>query len=65
MLLEEDDTAGDIFECKLGNLPGGETALLTMSYAVELSYQPCGAVRFTLPTVLNPRYMPGETNRKH
>ncbi|CAG2190010.1 unnamed protein product [Mytilus edulis] len=60
MLLEEDDTAGDIFECKLGNLPGGETALLTMSYAVELSYQPGGAVRFTLPTVLNPRYMPVE-----
>ncbi|CAC5422000.1 unnamed protein product [Mytilus coruscus] len=58
MLLEEEDTAGDIFECKLGNLPGGETALLTMSYAVELSYQPGGAVRFTLPTVLNPRYMP-------
>ncbi|XP_076104568.1 von Willebrand factor A domain-containing protein 5A-like isoform X1 [Mytilus galloprovincialis] len=60
MLLEEDDTAGDIFECKLGNLPGGETALLTMSYAVELLYHPGGAVRFTLPTVLNPRYMPVE-----
>jgi hypothetical protein len=29
MLLSEDDTAGDIFECKIGNLPAGETALLT------------------------------------
>ncbi|XP_063434776.1 von Willebrand factor A domain-containing protein 5A-like isoform X2 [Mytilus trossulus] len=60
MLLEEEYTAGDIFECKLGNLPGGEIAILTMSYAVELSYQPGGTVRFTLPTVLNPRYMPVE-----
>jgi hypothetical protein len=24
MLLSEDDTAGDIFECKIGNLPAGD-----------------------------------------
>ena len=60
MLLSEDDSAGDIFECKLGNLPAGETAKLTMSYVVELSVEPEGKMRFTVPTVLNPRYSPGK-----
>lgn len=59
MLLAEDDNAGDIFECKLGNLPARETAILTMSYVVELSATPRGEMRFILPTVLNPRYFPG------
>ena len=58
MLLSEDDTAGDIFECKIGNLPAGETALLTMGFIAELSVEPEGKMRFTLPTVLNPRYFP-------
>ncbi|XP_063435543.1 von Willebrand factor A domain-containing protein 5A-like [Mytilus trossulus] len=58
MLLSEDDASGDIFECKLGNLPAGEKALLTMSYVVELSVETDGKVRFTLPTVLTPRYSP-------
>ena len=31
MLLSEDDHSGDIFECNLGNLPAGETAMLTIS----------------------------------
>ncbi|CAG2243183.1 unnamed protein product [Mytilus edulis] len=58
MLLSEDDASGDIFECKLGNLPAGEMALLTISYVVELSVETDGKVRFTLPTVLTPRYSP-------
>ncbi|XP_071167548.1 von Willebrand factor A domain-containing protein 5A-like isoform X5 [Mytilus edulis] len=58
MLLSEDDASGDIFECKLGNLPAGEKALLTISYVVELSVETDGKVRFTLPTVLTPRYSP-------
>jgi len=60
MLLSEDDTAGDIFECKIGNLPAGETALLTMGFIAELSVEPEEKMRFTLPTVLNPRYFPGK-----
>lgn len=60
MLLSEDDTAGDIFECKIGNLPAGETALLTVGFIAELSVEPEGKMRFTLPTVLNPRYFPGK-----
>ncbi|CAC5412219.1 unnamed protein product [Mytilus coruscus] len=58
MLLSEDDTSADIFECKLGNLPAGEWALLTISYVVELSVETDGKIRFTLPTVLTPRYSP-------
>ncbi|XP_052099163.1 von Willebrand factor A domain-containing protein 5A-like isoform X2 [Mytilus californianus] len=58
MLLSEDDASADIFECKLGNLPAGERALLTISYVVELSVETDGKMRFTLPTVLTPRYSP-------
>ncbi|VDI27450.1 Hypothetical predicted protein [Mytilus galloprovincialis] len=58
MLLSEDDASADIFECKLGNLPAGEKALLTISYVVELSVETDRKVRFTLPTVLTPRYSP-------
>lgn len=59
LFISEADTAGDTFECKLGNLPAGESAVLTLSYVVELSVQPDGKLRFILPTVLNPRYSPG------
>ncbi|XP_076104765.1 von Willebrand factor A domain-containing protein 5A-like [Mytilus galloprovincialis] len=58
LFISEADTAGDTFECKLGNLPAGESAVLTLSYVVELSVQPDGKLRFILPTVLNPRYSP-------
>ncbi|XP_071167550.1 von Willebrand factor A domain-containing protein 5A-like [Mytilus edulis] len=58
MFLSEDDASADIFECKLGNLPAGEMALLTISYVVELSIETEGKIRFTLPTVLTPRYTP-------
>jgi hypothetical protein len=46
MLLAEDDTAGDILECRLSNLPARETAILTLSYVIELSAEPRGAMRF-------------------
>ncbi|XP_063434587.1 von Willebrand factor A domain-containing protein 5A-like isoform X2 [Mytilus trossulus] len=58
LFMSEADTAGDTFECKLGNLPAGESAVLTLSYVVELSVEPDGKLRFILPTVLNPRYSP-------
>lgn len=60
MYLAEDDHSGDVFECKLGNLPAGEMADLTMCYVIELSPEVDGILRFTLPMVLNPRYSPGK-----
>ena len=59
MLLKEDDTAGDIFQCTLGNLPPKTDAKISFSYVIELPQEPDGKIRFTLPTVLNPRYSPG------
>lgn len=56
--LAEDDLSGDVFECKLGNLPPRETAVLTFCYVTELSPQVNGSLKFTLPMVLNPRYSP-------
>ncbi|XP_069107143.1 von Willebrand factor A domain-containing protein 5A-like isoform X2 [Argopecten irradians] len=58
MLLSESDTSGDVFECKLGNLPPHGAATLTFSYVTELTTDSEGIVTFTLPTVLNPRYTP-------
>ncbi|XP_069106655.1 von Willebrand factor A domain-containing protein 5A-like isoform X2 [Argopecten irradians] len=58
MLLSESDTSGDVFECKLGNLPPHGAATLTFSYVTELTTGSEGIVTFTLPTVLNPRYTP-------
>ncbi|XP_069107151.1 von Willebrand factor A domain-containing protein 5A-like isoform X1 [Argopecten irradians] len=58
MLLSESDTSGDVFECKLGNLPSHGAATLTFSYVTELTTDSEGIVTFTLPTVLNPRYTP-------
>ncbi|CAG2252508.1 unnamed protein product [Mytilus edulis] len=56
MFLSECKTSADIFVCKLGNLQSGEVAILTMSYVAELSVETDGKMRFTLPTVLLPRY---------
>ena len=59
MLMKEDDKAGDIFQCTLGNLPPKTDAKISFSYVIELPQEPDGKIRFTLPTVLNPRYSPG------
>ncbi|XP_036603068.1 von Willebrand factor A domain-containing protein 5A-like isoform X2 [Trichosurus vulpecula] len=56
-LLEQDSSSGDIFSCSLGNLPPGQKAAVTLSYVQELSLEADGAVRFVLPTILNPRYV--------
>ncbi|XP_060602108.1 von Willebrand factor A domain-containing protein 5A-like, partial [Ruditapes philippinarum] len=56
MLLKEDSSAGDIFSCMLGNLPAKTEASLVMKYVIELPQEPDGQLRFTLPTVLNPRH---------
>ncbi|XP_060552028.1 von Willebrand factor A domain-containing protein 5A-like [Ruditapes philippinarum] len=59
MLLKEDSSAGDIFSCMLGNLPAKTEASLVMKYVIELPQEPDGQLRFTLPTVLNPRHFSG------
>ena len=59
MLLEEDQNAGDIFKCTLGNIPPKTDAKIAFSYVLELPQEADGQIRFTLPTVLNPRYSPG------
>ncbi|XP_076095358.1 von Willebrand factor A domain-containing protein 5A-like [Mytilus galloprovincialis] len=56
LFLSESKYAGDIFVCRLGNLDAGETAILTISYVVELTVQPDGDLNFVLPYVLNTRY---------
>ncbi|KAL3888729.1 hypothetical protein ACJMK2_001092 [Sinanodonta woodiana] len=58
MLLQEDESAGDIFSCKLGNFPSKAEARIVFGFATELDLEPDGKVKFTLPTVLNPRYSP-------
>ncbi|XP_052281439.1 von Willebrand factor A domain-containing protein 5A-like isoform X2 [Dreissena polymorpha] len=58
MLLKEDTTSSDTFQCTLGNLPPGKDAVLKMSLVNELPQEADGKLRFTLPTVLNPRYSP-------
>ena len=60
MLLEEDDASGDIFRCRVGNLPPGAEAAIKFAYVIELCLSPEGAVVFVLPTQLNPRYNPSE-----
>jgi len=60
MLLEEDESSGDIFRCLVGNLPPGAEAAIKFAYAIELKLSPDGSVEFVLPTQLNPRYNPSE-----
>uniref|UniRef100_A0A2K6F1H5 VIT domain-containing protein n=1 Tax=Propithecus coquereli TaxID=379532 RepID=A0A2K6F1H5_PROCO len=55
-LLEEDVSSRDVFSCNVGNLQPGAKVALTLRYVQELSLEADGALRFVLPTVLNPRY---------
>uniref|UniRef100_A0A8C5WZ30 von Willebrand factor A domain-containing protein 5A-like n=1 Tax=Laticauda laticaudata TaxID=8630 RepID=A0A8C5WZ30_LATLA len=57
-LLGREENTSDIFMCNLGNLPPGEKATLKLHYVQALAVEPDDAVRFVLPTVLNPRYVP-------
>ena len=61
-LIEESSNSGDIFKCKIGNLPPETEAVLSFSYVVDLATTSAegedDAVVFTLPSVLNPRYCP-------
>ncbi|XP_078522465.1 von Willebrand factor A domain-containing protein 5A-like [Lissotriton helveticus] len=62
--LEEDSSSGDIFSCSVGNLHPNQEAAVTLSFVRELPLEPDGAVRFVLPTVLNPRYNPQDVEVK-
>ncbi|VDK31500.1 unnamed protein product [Dibothriocephalus latus] len=63
--MEEDELMGDTFAIKVGNIPPTETAVIKMCYFCRLrahnvtddSGDRAMAI-FTLPSVLNPRYMP-------
>ncbi|EPQ09848.1 von Willebrand factor A domain-containing protein 5A [Myotis brandtii] len=64
-LLEEDDQAGDIFSCNVGNLPPGSKAALTLKYVQELPLEADGALRYVLPAILNPRYQLSDRLQAH
>ena len=54
-----EETAGDIFSLSLGNLSPGKEAELHLKLVGELPVDSeTGAVQFSLPTVLKPRYTP-------
>ncbi|XP_062620555.1 von Willebrand factor A domain-containing protein 5A-like [Saccostrea cucullata] len=58
MYMAEDDEAGDVFRLRLGNLPAKAAAKLTFAYVQELELNADQTGTFTLPSVLNPRYIP-------
>ncbi|XP_044306043.1 von Willebrand factor A domain-containing protein 5A-like isoform X2 [Varanus komodoensis] len=60
-LLERERSSSDIFVCTLGNLPPDGEAVLKLSYVQALDPEPDGAIRFVLPAVLNPRYVPQDS----
>ncbi|XP_051883013.1 von Willebrand factor A domain-containing protein 5A-like isoform X2 [Pristis pectinata] len=60
-LLMEDFDSSDIFTCRVGNLPPECSATVSFSLVQELPLEADGALRFTLPAVLNPRYTPAGT----
>ena len=53
-----EEKSGDIFSISLGNLPPQSEAKLHLKLAGELPIDAEGAVRFSLPAVLKPRYTP-------
>ena len=53
-----EEKSGDIFSISLGNLPPESEAKLHLKLAGELALDADGAVRFSLPAVLKPRYTP-------
>jgi len=53
-----EEKAGDIFSLSLGNLPSGSEAEIKLRMVGELPIEADGRVRFTLPSVLKPRYTP-------
>ncbi|XP_031572137.1 von Willebrand factor A domain-containing protein 5A-like [Actinia tenebrosa] len=57
-LLEESDESSDIFQISVGNLAPHKTAKVQITFVTELAVEKEGGIVFVLPTVLNPRYTP-------
>ena len=53
-----EEKSGDIFSIALGNLSPGKDAQIQLQLVGELSIGAEGDVRFSLPTILKPRYTP-------
>jgi len=53
-----EEKSADIFSLSLGNLPSGSKAEINIRMVGELPIDVDGHVRFTLPSVLKPRYTP-------
>ncbi|CAG0896248.1 unnamed protein product, partial [Darwinula stevensoni] len=57
-----EETKLDIFQAKIGNLPAGSVATITLTYVTEAAAEG-NALRFFLPTTIAPRYIPqGDTS---
>ena len=56
-----EEKSGDIFSLSLGNLPSGSEAQISIKMVGELPIEADGRVRFTLPSVLKPRYTPEDS----
>lgn len=54
-----DEERPDVFQASVGNLPPGREVLLKLTYVTELPVAN-GAVRFSIPTTVSPRYAPAE-----
>jgi hypothetical protein len=52
-----DEESPEVFQANIGNLPPGKEALLRLTYVTEVAVDD-GALRFTIPTTVSPRYAP-------
>ncbi|CAG0903393.1 unnamed protein product [Darwinula stevensoni] len=52
-----EETKPDIFQVKIGNLPAGSVATITLTYVTQATAEG-NALRFFLPTTIAPRYIP-------
>ncbi|XP_060570846.1 von Willebrand factor A domain-containing protein 5A-like [Ruditapes philippinarum] len=64
MIYKGDKSSDGVFSCMLGDVPAQSEASLVLKYVTELPQEPDGQLRFTLPTVLNPRYSSDKGDKK-
>jgi len=56
-VLEQMETASDVFTCSIGNVAAGETIIVDITYVGELKHDSeVDGIRFTIPTSIAPRY---------
>ena len=56
-LLEQSQSAGDVFFASIGNVPAGATIAIEIEYLTDLKHDAeTDAIRFTIPTKIAPRY---------